>query len=212
MGIDPKTHKPIPDLSLLNLSHAQLLSVSNLQNFLNPLDAALSLQANTGDLMNIQLILHNMLQVINPNPLPYVQGNHSLDDLIQLNRLIDGTNTELTVDPLQAQSILENFSNLSPSLNQQPSTSSTLPCFDGEIIPGAVLDQSVKDFSNVYDLEYSFPSLVSATPERCIVNPLESFKQNNIPADAPDQSNIFYAWERFVDDEASSSLWKDILG
>ncbi|KAL3497821.1 hypothetical protein ACH5RR_040553 [Cinchona calisaya] len=190
MGIDPKTHKPIPDLNLINHSQAQLLSISNLYNFLNPnFDASLiSLQANANNLIQIEL-LQNILQVINPNPLPYFQRNLSWGDLANLS------------------------TNIFPVLNQQLSSSNSLPSFDGEIIPSPVLDNYiVKDSSIIYNSEYSLPSLVSETPESYTVNPPESFMQSNIPTEVTDQSNVLDSWEIFVDDEASNSLWKDILG
>ncbi|CDP13057.1 unnamed protein product [Coffea canephora] len=212
-GIDPTTHKPVPDFSLLNLSQAQLLSVSDLHNFINPLDAALNLQANANDLIKFQL-LKNMMQAINPNPLPYIQGNTNLADLIQLNRLFDGTNTDFTVDPLQAQSMNTSFCNISPLLNQQQtSTSHSLPCLDGQITPGPILDDGFNvSSSNMYNSEYSLPSLVSVTPESSIINPFESFKHGSIPAEAPEQSNVFDDWNSLVNDEASSLFWKDVLG
>ncbi|XP_027082952.1 transcription factor MYB41-like [Coffea arabica] len=211
-GIDPTTHKPIPDFNLLNLSQTQLSSVSNLYNVISPLDTALNFQASANDLIKFQL-LQNMMQAINPNPLPYVQGNTNLADLIQLNRIFNGANTDFTVDPLQAQSMTANFCNISPLLNQQQtSTSHSLQCSDGEMIPGPIRDDNVKVPSNVYNSEYSLPSLFSATPESSVVNPLENFMHTSILAEAPEQSNVFDALESLVDDEASSSFWKDILG
>ncbi|KAL3499947.1 hypothetical protein ACH5RR_039040 [Cinchona calisaya] len=207
-GIDPTTHKSIPDFNLLNLLQAQLLSVSNLYNFINPLDPALNynLQANSKDFVKIQ-ILQKLMQVINPNPTQYFQGNSNLGDLIQHN-------TDLTIDPLQAESMIAGFSNISPLLNQQhTSTSNSLPCFDGEMIPSPILDDNVKDYpSNTYNSEYSLPSLVSVTPDSSIFNNLESIEQSHIPTEASEQSSVFDALENLVNDEASSSFWKYILG
>ncbi|CDP13056.1 unnamed protein product [Coffea canephora] len=187
-GIDPTTHKPIPDFNLLNLSRTQLSSVSNLYNVISPLDTALNFQASANDLIKFQL-LQNMMQAINPNPLPYVQGNTNLADLIQLNWIFNGANTDFTT-----------------------STSHSLQCSDGEMIPGPIRDDNVKVPSNVYNSEYSLPSLFSVTPESSVVNPLENFMHTSILAEAPEQSNVFDALESLVDDEASSSFWKDILG
>lgn len=212
MGIDPTTHKPIPDFDFLNLSRAQLLSASDQYNFINPLDAALNLQAKANDLIKFQL-LQNMMQAINPNPLPYIQGNTNFADLIQLNRPFNRKNTDFTVDPLQAQSMTKSFCNISPLLNQhQTSTSQSLPCLDGQSTPGPVLDDDFIIPSNMYNSEYSLPSLASVTPESSIINPLDSFKHSSIPTEAPEETNVFDDWENLADDEASSSFWKGVLG
>ncbi|KAL3499946.1 hypothetical protein ACH5RR_039039 [Cinchona calisaya] len=198
MSTNPQTHKPITDLNLLgHLSQAehQLLSVSNLHPFMNPYNlkaAALSLQTiNGNELIKIQIqmqILQKMLQIVIPYPLQYTLGNLSLDQLTLLNQFFD---------PLQAQSMIADFTNISPLLlnQQQLSISEPFPCFDCEIIPGPFLDDH-----HVKDSEYSLPSLVSVNPESFTVNQMESF------TGAPDNCYVFNAWENLVEEEASRAV------
>ncbi|XP_027085063.1 transcription factor MYB41-like [Coffea arabica] len=206
--INPTIHKPIPDFNLLNFAdQAQLLSVSDNPN----LEAALANNAN--ELIKNQIqVLQNMLQIINPNPLQYFQGNLDLYELIQLNGVFDRTTTDLALNPLQAQSMIAGFRNESPVLlnQQQPYTSNSLPCFDGETIPCPVLDDNIIHSDNICNSEYSLPSVVSAAPESSTVKQMESFY---VSTEAPEQYSVFDGWENLVDiDEASGSFWKDNFG
>ncbi|CAI9095322.1 OLC1v1031245C1 [Oldenlandia corymbosa var. corymbosa] len=214
---------------LLRKQVDQLFTASNLYNYLNvpPLDGGLlGLQEiNADDLIKLQ-ILQNTLQLMNPSPLPYsVQGNANLGDhLVQLDRLYNGATNDIpTVDPFQthSSSTMSDWSTVSASLlnqMQQPLTSKSLPCFEIESVttPWSVMN----DRNSIFNSEYSFeplPSLVTVTPESSTVTKLENTEQSYINTDQPDhdqlQTNQFEPWETLnVDDEANSSLWKDIFG
>ncbi|XP_009620176.1 transcription factor MYB92-like [Nicotiana tabacum] len=69
-GIDPVTHQPITDPTLL-------LSLSNL---INPLESALRLQAELTEMAKIHL-LQNIIQVLNTPPFPTLQENLPMQQL-----------------------------------------------------------------------------------------------------------------------------------
>ncbi|XP_057468690.1 transcription factor MYB93-like [Actinidia eriantha] len=76
MGIDPVTHRPRTDLSILaNLP--QLLAAPNFGNSVNLWDSSLRLQTDGTQLAKIQS-LHNILQVLSSTPPPTMEALHLL--------------------------------------------------------------------------------------------------------------------------------------
>ncbi|GLU05392.1 hypothetical protein SLE2022_224940 [Rubroshorea leprosula] len=188
MGIDPTTHKPRTDLNHL-LSLSQLLFAPQISNLisLNSLDTALKLQAdNAAQLAKIQLLL----QIINTNTLlPNIDSTAAAAALLRSQNL----------QPFDAQAsgISNNQTPLPPSNSSAINENSK-----------AYFDMRNKSLSGSSDVEAgnSLPALVSESPETCTNDNNQGETQANT-----NDSSIFEAWQKFMDDEASGTYWKDVL-
>ncbi|GLT80576.1 hypothetical protein SLA2020_520090 [Shorea laevis] len=189
MGIDPTTHKPRTDLNHL-LSLSQLLFAPQISNLisLNSLDTALKLQADhAAQLAKIQLLL----QIINTNTntlLPNIDSTAAAallrsQNLHPFDVLANGINNNQTPLPLSNSSALNENSK-------------------------AYFDMRNKSLSGSSDVEAgnSLPALVSESPETCTTDNNQGETQPNT-----NDSSIFEAWQKFMDDEASGTYWKDVL-
>ncbi|KAI5639555.1 hypothetical protein M9H77_00630 [Catharanthus roseus] len=208
-GIDPKTHRQISDLDLL----FQLLSNSDVSSLITPLSPHLGLHGNANGHMvtNFQYLqsLQNLFQLINSSPLPYLQPPNYYSQL-NFNGLMDG-------NLFQPHNILQTLIN-----ENRPSTSNSLQSCDmGELSPddqGLFVNNTTTGIiSTINSSDDSLPTLVSATPESSInnVNPPQSTKESSdhmIPTEASFESDIFDSLENFLDDEATTSFLKDIVG
>ncbi|CAL5436459.1 unnamed protein product [Camellia sinensis] len=207
-GIDPKTHKPIPDLNLLgNLS--QLLSAS--PNFginsVNPWDniAFRSEVDATHQLAKLQL-LQTLMQVINPTPFPNISGNCLLTpNTAQFERGLAGANPQETFD----------FPNLGLNLNPQifnnfTDVPSSMTSFEGGYQP-EVVNANCNSMGSEYHTQTNQNTLPALVESSCNVNQVESKINLSCPSSSlSSASNIFEALEKFLGDEASGP-WKDML-
>ncbi|PSS11801.1 Transcription factor like [Actinidia chinensis var. chinensis] len=205
-GIDPKTHKPLPNLNLLvNLS--QLLSPSTFGNLMSPLDNAFRPQLDAA-----QLLLQSIVQLINPSPCPNVPET----SLLGLNYISKFGGIS---DPPQPQALFD-FPNLGVNphqlFNNFPNVADSVTIFEGgfqlpEVLGGLNSDYCGDEIENINVL----PALVSACEENSkIVNQTEESKKMNPMYECINYSptsNMFEAaWEQFLDGEANAP-WKDIL-
>ncbi|CAL5355743.1 hypothetical protein CsSME_00044501 [Camellia sinensis var. sinensis] len=197
-GIDPQTHKPISDLNLLaNLAH--LLYASNLTNLMNPWDNNNAFRQHsdaTTQLVKIQL-LQTMMQVINTTtPLPNIAQTQT-----SLSGHYNNNNTTI---PQQAP--LE-FPNLDVNVNSQQQFNDfadidkAIAWFGDGFQP-----QVVGANCNNMNSDCHTQSSESALPS---INQVESKIGPTYASSQSPTSNIFEAWEKFLDDEGHS--WEDIL-
>ncbi|GFZ15463.1 myb domain protein 53 [Actinidia rufa] len=200
-GIDPKTHKPLPNLNLLaNLS--QLLSPSTFGNLMSPLD-------NASQLAKIQL-LQTMVQLLNPPPLPNVLETSLLGPR-NISKF-EGIN-----DPPQPQALFD-FPNLGVNphqlLNNFPNVADSVALFEGGFqLPEGFVSLNSDYCGDERENVNALPALVSACGESS-VNQTEESKKMNPMYDSTHYSptsNMFEdTWEKFLDDEANAP-WKDML-
>ncbi|KAF3449392.1 hypothetical protein FNV43_RR10120 [Rhamnella rubrinervis] len=228
LGIDPETHKPRMDMNhLMNLS--QLLSSAQFGNSTvnaSPWESALKLQADAAQLAKLQL-LQNLLQVISttsttttsslPHPdqinrttsISGLLGSHQTQNLNPFLGLFSGTNTMVQNPGFVPQD----------KGSQVPVLNHSWPSIDQGGVDG---DHDHLDFkTNIsnYDRlisENPIPELVSPSPGTSGSNQMESNKSDHdhqayMSAQSSPTSNMFEAWDKLMDDEASESYWKDIL-
>ncbi|CAK9173412.1 unnamed protein product [Ilex paraguariensis] len=200
MGIDPITHKPVSDLNLL-LNLSKLVSTPNFNNLMNPWDNALRLQTDATQLAKIQLF-QNILQIINTIPLSNIEQTSFLgsQNYAQIDGLLNGTRTVYTTEQSQSPFKPSNLGFTPQVFNDYSVITNSLALSTGG------LRQEVLDFNDNIPL----PALVLETPESSIVNRMESTEPAYFSAHSP-TSNFFEEWEKLMDDEASSSSWRDII-
>ncbi|KAF5199317.1 myb domain protein [Thalictrum thalictroides] len=229
MGIDPITHRPRTDLSLLaNLPH--LLAAANLSNLMNPWDNALRLQADAAQLAKIQL-LHNLAQVMSTSTAPPNMdllnqlGSAQVQDYL-LNEYLRSNSTQFdglanNGNPLGLnvinpnQQTLSSFSNL---VAQQPNheyqaMTNTYDHLEGE--PNSNLsniDSYHLSSSHSIASANTIPALVSASPESSIVNQTESkVNQNDMISTHSSTSTTLEAWFNLDDEPNNEYYWKDLI-
>ncbi|KAL2545407.1 myb domain protein 9 [Forsythia ovata] len=196
-GIDPKNHQPIPDVNLL----LNLLPISSFTNLMNPWKYALKLQSDQVTEFAKNQVLQNILEVLSTSPLPIISTNclGESHNPIQYGGLIN------RIDPLQLLSnpVLPNWG----SIEALPEEISTI--FNSmESIP-EILDNQTNGFGiSESHAEYSLPALVSTTGTST-TNQMYSINSMHIPNQSL-ASNSIESWGNLIDDDASSSLWKDI--
>ncbi|XP_058104025.1 transcription factor MYB53-like [Magnolia sinica] len=236
MGIDPVTHKPRGDLSLLrSLSH--LLSASNLHNSVSPWDNALRLREDAAHLARIQ-ILQTVLHAITNNAPPKMEAlalimgspsshdyhfNEFLHSNHRFDGLLDGPIGHVH-DPIPMP---HNFPNSRTMKMPDDYLAVAEPCisFDGQEGPAAINGQGsdMHTYStnhNNISMTDSYattsanptPCLVPASPKLAAINPMQD--QNNpteISAHSSTSTTLDAWGELNLDDQPSDYCWADII-
>ncbi|CAI9785005.1 unnamed protein product [Fraxinus pennsylvanica] len=197
-GIDPNTHQPITDVNLL----LNLLPTSSFTNLMDPWKYAFKLQADQVTEFAKNRVLQNILRVLSTSPLPIIDTNFLGESLnsSQYGELINWIN------PLQPLSnpVLPHIANI----EAVPEELTTI-FNSNETIP-EILDHQTNGFGiSKSHAEYSLPGLVSATTGTSTANIMDSVNSIHIPNQSL-TSNSFETFGYLMDDDASSSLWKDI--
>ncbi|XP_019181998.1 PREDICTED: transcription factor MYB39-like [Ipomoea nil] len=209
MGIDPITHKPLPNLNHLlnNLPHNYYNSFNNNNPIISPLESILRLQANLTQMANAQL-LQNIAQILNNNniPLPLVQNNINNVPLLLNNNNVttfDNFNVGSNESPLfdHPLSTTPNSYTIESVLDQPSPMSNSFGFVPGndDLVP-RVLTSNIS----------SLPPLVSATPETSISDQMFPMGAMQCGSGGGDDDD-FSAWEKVFCDEGNSSLLESIF-
>ncbi|PSS04556.1 Transcription factor like [Actinidia chinensis var. chinensis] len=205
MGIDPVTHRPRTDLSILaNLP--QLLAAPNFGNSVNLWDRSLRLQTDGTQLAKIQS-LHNILQVLSSTPPPTMEVLHLLgsqplvdhhqiyESLRIMNSQLGGLgNGHINLAPYPTE-IQSNFQNLDHVY--QPTHEMDHPMGSSKVLNGD------NQFGVTPIAGNSLPALVSVNDQM----------ENKISlADVSNPSTTFEALGELLNDEADDYYWRsDII-
>ncbi|KAL8142681.1 hypothetical protein V2J09_015713 [Rumex salicifolius] len=203
MGIDPVTHKPRTDLSLLaNLP--QLLAASGLTTMVNtntPLE-------NATQLAKLQL-LQNILQVLSTNPNPNHVGDLStflgspISSSTQNSHLLDGLVGDSThqapYNCFESTPQVNNSSHYDINVTNM----STLIGLNGDMMPTLVHadDSLVGETSNANQIEKGMLN-DAKTINKDVSKPSSTMTTN---------TTSINAWNEIMDDEASNSYWRDLI-
>ncbi|KAI0500327.1 hypothetical protein KFK09_018539 [Dendrobium nobile] len=210
MGIDPITHRPITNLDLIaNLPN--LLSHTNIKNLSISCDQSLhQLHTDAAQFARIQIIQSLLHVLSSPHP------TYPADILLQLmNNKLEGISQLVSA---QAGLIPNDIEGLKQSSN----------VFDDQEIASKIMDDISKQRDQLFSANadgavvaaanYSFPSLVSSSPENASSvdqKQLEQIISSNASSAAAcsSSSTPFDAWDglHFSDQDAAELGWKDIL-
>ncbi|CAA2986042.1 transcription factor MYB74-like [Olea europaea var. sylvestris] len=196
-GIDPNTHQPITDANLLNL-----LPTSSFTNSMDPWQYVLKLQADQVTEFAKIRVLQNILRVLSTSPLPII-GTNCLGESHNPSQYGELVNHD---DPLQLLSnpVLPHIANI----EELPEELATI--FNSKETIPEILDNQTNGFGiSKSHAEYSLPGLVSANTGTSTANQMDSIYSMHIPNQSL-TSNSFETLGYLMDDDASSSLWKDV--
>ncbi|XP_057463617.1 transcription factor MYB53-like [Actinidia eriantha] len=214
MGIDPVTHRPRTDLSILaNLP--QLLAAANFGNSVNPWDNSLRLQTDGIQLAKIQL-LQNILQVLSTStPPPTIEAlnllaaqpfldHHQIYEYLRImNSQFDGLGNDhinLAPYPTQIQSNIPNLDDVS-----QPTHEMDQPMGNTKAFNFNCDNDNDHQFGVTPIAGNSLPALVSVS------DPMEN---EIILADVSNPSSTSTTFESFgelLNDEAGDFYWREIV-
>ncbi|CAK7333667.1 unnamed protein product [Dovyalis caffra] len=206
MGIDPVTHRPRTDLSILaNLP--QLLAAANLSNLMNiPCDSTVRAQLDATKLQ----VLHNILQVLNTStPPPNMEAPFNLVEYeyLRMNSQLEGLLTGSQAG-FSSQGITDQFQSNFPKLeapqpqfdyyyNQMKDSKS---CTNN--------DQLVSSYA--LPTSNTLPQLVSASPDCSSPNKVNP--NDIISNPCCSTPTTFEAWgDLNMDDESNDTYWRDII-
>ncbi|CAL0311803.1 unnamed protein product [Lupinus luteus] len=211
MGIDPETHKPRTDYNhLMNL--ANLIGMSNFGNnvAMNTWSNPLGLQADVAQLAKLQQ-LQNMFQIMNNSFFnignPSFLGNLSLNN--PFDAILKGTNIIQTTEPAFLRS--QEYANPCLLSQAHSDSSKSWTYVEGGSNPQEFDCNKVSNTSLENKAENPLPALVACSPEMETFNQMENgFNTAQTSIQSP--SNTFFDdWEKFLDNQTSSSYWKEIL-
>nr|URY18766.1 MYB protein [Zanthoxylum bungeanum] len=218
MGIDPVTHRPRTDLDNVLANLPQLLAAANfagnnslVNNNVPNLDInalKLLLHSDATQLAKIQL-LHNILQVLSPNPLQNIEAMiiNLVGSSLPFDHGING-NVPFGFPPQEAPNqILSNLLNFDAS--------QLLPHLgDNYYQPTNTCSSTQFGSSYAHNTPTSnqpLPALVSADCST-VNNQIETKINPNDISNPSSTSTTFEAnWGDFMDDEATHSYWKDFI-
>lgn len=221
LGIDPMTHKPLPNLNHLlnNLPHPNKLLLfpnnNNNNQIISPLESALRLQANLNQIANIQL-LQNIVQILNynnnNNPLPLVQNNNVpmvlYNNVTTFDNFNVGSNEPHLFDhPLSTTPTSHSVESV--LLNQPSPMSNSLEIMpdNGDLVPRVLMSDVPSGDDGILQ-HSSLPPLVSETPETS--NSDQMFPRGVMPCGGENDDD-FSAWEKDLYDEGNTSFWESIF-